>query len=246
MTRRQSEREQKAAIREKVWQALEAASASPPGVHGRIPSFVGSEEAADLLTTLTEWKQAKTVKANPDRAQQPVRAHALRGGKLLFMAVPKLAEVQPFFRLDPTALGERPDQAADRRVAAKLAPTVSVSELPPIDFIVCGSVAVNQHGVRIGKGAGYSDIEVALLAESGLLTPETTIVTTVHKLQLLDEELPRQYHDFTVDYVVTPERVISCGTKHRPSGLNWDQLTPAMVAAIPVLRQRQQELEEQP
>lgn len=30
----------------------------------------------------------------------------------------------------------------------------------------CGSVAVNRHGGRVGKGGGYSDLEFALLAES--------------------------------------------------------------------------------
>ena len=53
----------------------------------------------------------------------------------------------------------------------------------PVDLITCGTVAVDRQGVRIGKGAGYSDIEVGLLVEVGLITPETTIVTTVHDLQ---------------------------------------------------------------
>lgn len=39
--------------------------------------------------------------------------------------------------------------------------------LLPFDVIVCGSVAVNQQGVRLGKGAGYSDIEVAHMTTSG-------------------------------------------------------------------------------
>ncbi len=176
------------------------------------------------------------MKANPDRAQQPVRAHALRDHKLVFMAVPKLAHVKPFHRLDPRILGEHPERAADRRVACELAPTVAVDELPPIDFIICGSVAVNHAGVRIGKGAGYSDIEVALLAEAGLLKSETTIVTTVHELQILDEKLPRRAHDFTVDYIVTAERMIECVTRYRPHGIDWGSVTAELAEAIPVLR----------
>jgi len=108
--------------------------------------------------------------------------------------------------------------------------------MPPIDLIVCGSVAVNQDGVRIGKGAGYSDIEVALLVEAGLLHPGTTIVTTVHDLQVLDEPLPRDDHDFTVDCILTPERTIACDRPHRPKGIDHELVTSEMEVAIPALR----------
>lgn len=175
------------------------------------------------------------MQANPDRAQQSVRSHALRDRKVLFMAVPNLAEVNPFYRLDPSALGTNPERAGDRLIAARLASTVAISELPPVDLIVCGSVAVNRTGVRLGKGAGYSDIEVAMLAEAGLLRPETTIVTTVHQLQVVDYELPHSAHDFSVDIIVTPDEVVRCTSKQRPRGIAWEQLTPAMINAMPVL-----------
>ncbi|HYZ52722.1 MAG TPA: 5-formyltetrahydrofolate cyclo-ligase [Streptosporangiaceae bacterium] len=90
--------------------------------------------------------------------------------------------------------------------------------MQPIDLVVCGSVAVNRVGVRLGKGAGYSDIEVALLAEAGLLNEQTAIVTTVHDLQVVDEELPEAEHDFRVDFIVTPQRVIACGRQRLAGG----------------------------
>ena len=34
------------------------------------------------------------------------------------------------------------------------------------------------------------------------------IATTVHDLQVLDEDLPEQAHDFRVDLIVTPDRII--------------------------------------
>jgi 5-formyltetrahydrofolate cyclo-ligase len=114
------------------------------------------------------------------------------------MAVPKLAEAKPFYLLDPQHLSLGPAEAADRAVAARTVPLVDVGEMRPIDLIVVGSVAVNSHGVRLGKGAGYSDIEFGLLAEAGLIGERTTIVTTVHELQLLNDELPEQDHDFRV------------------------------------------------
>jgi 5-formyltetrahydrofolate cyclo-ligase len=89
--------------------------------------------------------------------------------------------------------------------------------------------------VRIGKGAGYSDIEVGLLAEVGLIGPVTIIATTVHQLQVVDEALPHHEHDFTVDYIVTPQEIIFCGPAYRPRGVAWPSLGEEQITAIPVL-----------
>jgi 5-formyltetrahydrofolate cyclo-ligase len=100
---------------------------------------------------------------------------------------PRLAGAEPFYLLDPRRLTVEPAAAADRTVAARIAPVVGVHEPQVIDLIVCGSLAVNQRGARLGKGAGYSDIEFALLTEAGLVGEQTTIVTTVHEVQVLEE-----------------------------------------------------------
>jgi len=229
----------KQAIRERVWALLEQERAVPPGVHGRIPAFYGAETAADRLAELSVWQSARVVKAVPDKAQLPVRARALTEGKLVYMAVPKLADARPFYLLDPATLTVPPSEAASSKVAASVARKIGVDEMQPVDFIICGSVAVNRQGVRLGKGAGYSDIEVALLQEAGLIGPSTTIVTTVHSLQVVDDELPETKHDFSVDLIVTPDEVIECGQSRRPRGLYWDSLSREKIAAIPVLGQMQ-------
>jgi 5-formyltetrahydrofolate cyclo-ligase len=154
------------------------------------------------------------------------------------MAVPRLAERLPFYLLDPATLTVPPDEAASSKVAATVARTVGVEDMEAVDLIVCGSVAVNRLGVRLGKGAGYSDIEVALLTEAGLIGSATTIVTTVHSLQVVDEDLPEAGHDFSVDLIVTPDDVIECGPPRRPTGLIWEQLPEEKIAAIPALATR--------
>jgi hypothetical protein len=106
------------------------------------------------------------------------------------MAVPRLADALPFFLLDPASLTVPPEEAASSHVAEIVARKVGVEEMQPVDLVICGSVAVNRLGVRLGKGAGYSDLELALLQEAGLLRPETTIVTTVDPLQVVEEALP--------------------------------------------------------
>jgi 5-formyltetrahydrofolate cyclo-ligase len=227
----------KQAVRERVWSRLEQTGAVAPGVHGRIPAFAGADQAAQRLTALPAWQNARVIKAVPDKAQLPVRIRALEAGKLLYMAVPRLAEELPFYLLDPASLNAPPAEAATSQGAARLARKIGVDQMRPVDLVVCGSVAANHKGVRLGKGAGYSDIEVALLAEAGLLSQQAVIVTTMHELQVLDEELPEDDHDFRVDLIVTPERIIECGPAKRPGGLSWDRLAPDKIAAIPVLAQ---------
>jgi 5-formyltetrahydrofolate cyclo-ligase len=225
----------KQAVRERVWNLLEAVQAVEPGVHGHIPDFVGAAAAADCLASLPAWKNAQIVKAVPDTAQLPVRARALADGKTVYMAVPKLAEAEPFYLLDPTALALPPTEAATMRAAATHAPRLGIDEMQPINLVVCGSVAVNRNGDRIGKGAGYSDLEVALLHDAGLLGRDTLIATTVHPLQVLDEELPATDHDFQVDLIVTPNAAVSCRPSRQRIGIRWDDLPADYTSAIPVL-----------
>jgi 5-formyltetrahydrofolate cyclo-ligase len=92
--------------------------------------------------------------------------------------------------------------------------------------------------VRVGKGGGYSDVEFALLSETGAVDRSTIVATTVHPVQVLDEELPETSHDFRVDLVVTPDEVIRCRRAHRPRGIVASHLDPEMAAAIPVLSDR--------
>jgi len=99
-------------------------------------------------------------------------------------------------------------------------------------------VAVNRSGARIGKGAGYSDLEVALLIEAGLVTDRTVIVAPVHQLQVVDEKIPETEHDFSVDLIITPDEVIECPGQRRPDGLVWNDLTAEKIEAIPVLKAR--------
>jgi 5-formyltetrahydrofolate cyclo-ligase len=223
--------------RERVWRLLERRRVARfPGARGRIPNFTGAEEAASLLADMSEWQAAGVVKSNPDSPQLPVRARALAGGKLLFMAVPKLAQPKPFILLDPSKLSAKPRAAASIKGAGAAGRPVPLGQMRHIDFVVCGTVAVNRKGVRIGKGGGYSDLEFALLAEAGLIDDLTVIATTVHPLQVLEEELPETEHDFRVDLIVTTDEVIRVRrTKRRPRGIIWRHLDDEKIESIPVL-----------
>jgi 5-formyltetrahydrofolate cyclo-ligase len=226
----------KQAAREQVWASLDqTGQALPPGPHGRIPNFRGSDTAARRLAELSAWQAARVIKANPDKAQHPVRIAALEAGKLLYMAVPRLATIEPFYCMDPTVLAVPAADVTTGDGAARHAPRIGLENMQPVDLVICGTVAVSRSGIRIGKGAGYSDIEIALLTEAGLIGPQTAIATTVHDLQIIDADLPETEHDFRVDLIITPTQVIRCGPHPRPRGLYWDHLSPAKIAAIPAL-----------
>src|SRR5207302_10299249 len=79
----------KAALREEVWAGLaEARVTRFPGLRGRIPNFTGAEAAARRLASTDAWLHARTLKANPDSPQWPVRQRPLEDGKTVYMAVP--------------------------------------------------------------------------------------------------------------------------------------------------------------
>jgi 5-formyltetrahydrofolate cyclo-ligase len=233
----------KANLRQEVWSAMrEARVARFPGAAGRIPNFTGAEAAAERLRALPAWQAAGTVKANPDSAQWPVRQRALEDGKTVYMAVPRLAEPEPFFALDPAHLSEPPRAAASIKGATRSARRVTLADLSAVDLVVMGSVAAGEDGARLGKGGGFADLEFALASAAGLIGPGTVSVTTVHELQIYPAgAIPLTGHDVPLDFIITPERVIDCRdsrSRHEPraaAGICWDDLTEEKIAAIPLL-----------
>lgn len=230
----------KAALRDEVWSALgQDGAARFPGAVGRIPNFVGAEQAAERLRRTEAWRRARTVKANPDAPQWPVRQRALEDGKTVFMAVPRLADEHPFFLLDPAHLADPPRKASSIKGASRSARRIGVDELEPVDLVVAGCVAVGEDGARLGKGGGFSDLEFALAGEAGLIGARTVTATTVHDLQVRPPGVvPTVDHDFRLDLVVTPTRVIEVPRRgHRRQGrLRWEELTDEKIAEIPLLR----------
>jgi len=100
---------------------------------------------------------------------------------------------------------------------------------------VAGSVAVNRKGARVGKGGGYSDLEYAIGREVGAIDGKTTTATTIHPLQLVDEDLPVTPHDFFLDLIVTREEVIRPARRRQPKGILPDHLSDEHRKGIPTL-----------
>jgi 5-formyltetrahydrofolate cyclo-ligase len=226
----------KAALRERVWALLERRGVGrfPLPLAGRIPNFAGAGQAAERLAALPEWRQARRLKCNPDAPQRAVRLRALREGKHVYVAVPRLTRARCFLHLDPRRLRDRLAAASTIGGAAALGVPVAPGDLPRIDLVVAGSVAVNRRGARVGKGGGYSDLEFALASQHGAVDARTTVVTTVHDLQVVRDAIPMTDHDVPVDLIVTPTRVLRAGrTFARPRRIDWRALTEAQIAAMP-------------
>jgi len=225
-------------IREAVWSLLQSEHVARfPGARGRIPNFTGAEQCAAHVAELEVWQTARFIKSNPDSPQRAIRHLALKQGKTIYMAVPRLREEKCFVELDPSRLGKSLYAASSIKGAFEFGRQVSVREMKPVDLIVCGSVAVRRDGARIGKGGGYSDLEYAIALELGIITPATPIITTVHPLQIVTGRIALAPHDIPVDFIVTPEKSIATKTRiSRPRGIYWDYLDEEKIAAIPLLK----------
>jgi 5-formyltetrahydrofolate cyclo-ligase len=229
--------ESKINIRKRIWRLLKETNVArfPKPIDGRIPNFQGSKKAALKLLSTKEFLDADVVKVNPDYPQLDVRRGVLEAGKKLIMPSPRLRI--GFFLLDPESISSSLYyRAATIRGSYKYATKIGLEDIPSVDMIVCGSVAVTQRGVRVGKGGGYSDLEYAILRELSLLNEETPILTSVHELQIV-EEAPFNDQDFSVDIIATPRRLIRTrGIRNRPSGIIWDRLSEKQIEGITLLK----------
>lgn len=226
----------KADARQAVWDALQAAGVArfpfPP--HGRIPNFRGAEAAAERLLEHPLFARARRIKVNPDAPQRPLRAAALARGIVVYVPTPRLRG--GFRRFDPAKIPpEKIADAASLSRGSRWGEPVALRDLPTLDAIVAGSVAVTHDGRRCGKGEGYSDLEFAILRELG--HPPVPVATTVHPLQIVGG-FPRESNDLPLTVIVTPDETITVKRPApAPRGIEWDRLTEQDLEEMPVLRE---------
>lgn len=224
----------KQSARQAVWDRLksEKLSAFPFPPHGRIPNFKGAKEAALRLFDEPEWRDAKRIKVNPDSPQKYVRAEALRRGIVVYVPTPKLKA--GFLKLDPAKIPyDAIDDASQMSRCANWAEPVALKDLPQMDAIVTGCVAVTDTGRRAGKGAGYSDIEFAILRELG--HDAVPVATTVNDVQVVGA-FPVESNDLPLTVIATPTRTIRVKKPPPPpTGIEWNRLTGQDLEDMPVL-----------
>ena len=227
-------------VRSEVWSLLEERSVSIGPVWSRIPNFIGADKAAQRLAELQIWKAAKVVKSNPDSPQILVRLRALEDGKLVYVPVPELVKDYPFIELDRNKLqrnGIPLEEVAPIEGAMEHGRKVGFQDMKPFNLAVVGCVAVTRNGGRSGKGGGFADLEMGIFREMGLVNADTPIVTTIHSLQVKDDErVIMVAHDTPLDWIITPDEVIETQTMiAQPEGVNWDTIQSDQYENIPFL-----------
>ncbi|MEK9646017.1 MAG: 5-formyltetrahydrofolate cyclo-ligase [Alphaproteobacteria bacterium] len=226
----------KQAARQAIWDRLkeEKLARFPFPPHGRIPNFKGAKEAALRLFEEPEWRDAKYIKVNPDSPQKYVRAEALKRGIVVYVPTPRLKG--GFMKLDPAkipfdAIGD----ASQMSRCARWAEPVELRDMPQLDAIVTGCVAVTDGGRRAGKGEGYSDIEFAILRELG--HDAVPVATTVNDVQVVGG-FPIEANDLPLTVIATPARTIRVSDPPPPpSAIEWDRLSDQDLSEMPILRE---------
>jgi len=228
-------------LRQKIWDKLEAEDVAdiPRPCHHRIPNFKGSKGACDQLLSQPCFTSAKVVKINPDKPQQHARFLTLQQRKKLLVPTPRLRHGL-FNHIQPPegASSEDLKRCCTAQGVKDFGYPLSLQAKMHVDLVVIGSVVVSQKGFRIGKGEGFADMEWAMMASTGAVGPDTLIVTVVHDAQVMDiPDFLVDSHDMTVDFIMTPTRVISCSQNlPRPGGIIWEKLTTSRINEIPILK----------
>lgn len=189
--------------RSTIYNKMIQAKLCRPDCHGRIPDFKGANEAADNLRSIDEWKMSQTIFTSPDTALIKVRENVMQDKKCLIMASPKI--LNGYIELNPEDVINHEKEASTIKGAFKYGKMID--NLPKVDMVVEGSVAVDRHGARLGKGGGYGDREIETLRKDNSITNETPIVSTVHEVQII-EKVATEPHDQKINMVVTPERIL--------------------------------------
>lgn len=217
-----------------MWDLLEAdqLAQAPFPARGRIPNFIGAEQAALRLFEHSPWREAIALKINPDSPQRAVRRMALARGVRVYVPTPRLTD--GFHLLDPQRIPAHAfEAAATLQTMTDYSVLVPLRELPVFDAIVTGCVAVTAAGKRCGKGAGYSDIEFGILRELGFAA--VPVATTVHEVQIV-EDFPVESTDLPLSLICTPQRSLRVADPMvAPGGVEWSRLSAADIERMPLL-----------
>nr|XP_043871560.1 methenyltetrahydrofolate synthase domain-containing protein-like isoform X1 [Solea senegalensis]XP_043885552.1 methenyltetrahydrofolate synthase domain-containing protein isoform X1 [Solea senegalensis] len=250
-------------IRQRVWDYIEEKNLAnfPRPVHNRIPNFKGANQACNRLADLQEFKSSHTVKGaytacarvselpvftqspevkvDPDKPLEGARMAVLQAQKTLLVPTPRL-RTGLFNKITPPqgATKEQLRICSSSQGVRDFSVPVGLDAKVKVDLVVVGSVAVSEKGFRIGKGEGYADMEYGMMASMEAVNESTVVVTIVHDCQVVNipEELIES-HDLTVDYILTPTRVIKTDCQlPKPQGIVWTKLDMEKLEKIPILK----------
>lgn len=239
----------KADVRARVWEQLRQVAYPDSRFHYDFSSFItdfqGSEDANRTLLAQPCFRDSTCVFITPDNCLEYLREQALEAGIKVLTTTYGIR--RGFKLLDPTLI----DQSLYKYASTldgmeKVASPVSLAEIVDmrlqIGLMVTGTGAINDQGIRFGKGHGFFDLEWAMLYSLGVVDTTTFTAAVVHDCQILRDQLVPEVYDTVCDLVVTPTRMFSRvddgGAAAKPTcGILWDRLEPNMLQDIPPLQE---------
>lgn len=234
----------KAAVRSRVWTKLRKVAKPDSRFHfdfsSFIPDFEGSQAANDTLLADPRFRRCTCVFITPDNCLEYLREKTLEAG--IKVLVTTYGIRRGFWLLDPAEI----DPALYKYAATldgmeHVGRPVSLGHIVDLDLrvglMVTGTGAINEKGIRFGKGHGFFDLEWAMLFTIGVVGPDTTTVAVVHDCQVLEEELIPEQFDTVCDLIITPTRLIKADIVSKPTcGIIWERLESGMLENIPPLQ----------
>jgi 5-formyltetrahydrofolate cyclo-ligase len=235
----------KGSVRERVFQQLREVAYPDSRFHFDFGEFIadfkGSDEAVERLVQHRFYQQAQCLFITPDNCLEQLRFRALQDGKTILMTTYSIR--RGFWRLDPATIPpERWLYAATLDGMERHGTPMSLAQirndLPHLDYMITGTGAINEEGVRFGKGHGFFDAEWGMLYRIGMISSSTPSAALVHDCQVLDEVLYPEVFDTVDDVIFTPTRTIEVADAHKPTcGIVWELLDPHMLQTIPPLQE---------
>ncbi len=206
-----------------------------------ITDFEGGEAAVERLVSHRFYQEADVIFITPDNCIERLRHRALLDGKRVLTTTYSIK--RGFWLLDPADI--KPDRllyAATLDGMEREGRALSLLDIPEaigrVDYLVTGTGAINEEGVRFGKGHGFFDSEWAMLYRMGVIDLASPVAAVVHDCQLLDAEFHPEIFDTVADVVFTPTRTLKVQGPHKPDcGIVWELLDPVMFDTIPPIQE---------
>jgi 5-formyltetrahydrofolate cyclo-ligase len=235
----------KASVREHVFVNLRKVAFPDSRFHFDFGEFItdfeGSDRACRRLVEHEAYQSSSTIFITPDNCLEQLRYQALIDGKRILTTSYSIK--RGFWLLEPDRI--RPDRYlyastldGMEREARPMTLENIASELRSVDYLVTGTGAINEEGVRFGKGHGFFDAEWGMLFRIRAVAEATPVAAVVHDCQVLQEKLYPEIFDTVADLIFTPERTIVVHEPHKPvCGIVWNLLDPHMFETIPPLQE---------
>lgn len=237
--------EHKVSVRSRVFSALRTVALPDSRFHfdfgAFIADFQGSDAAIERLIDHRYYQAAEVIFITPDNCLERLRYRALIDGKTVLTTSYSIKRGFWLLKRDNIA-GDKLLYASTldgmERVGSPITLKQIAAQIGRVDFLVTGTGAISEAGVRFGKGHGFFDAEWGMLHHIGVINTATPAAAVVHECQVLQETLRPEIFDTVADVIFTPTRTLEVDAPHKPDcGIVWPLLDPHMFETIPPLQE---------